>query len=497
MTSSQSTGSSSSALDSADTPDRKPLERLMSWADDHWRTIFLSLIVLGIVLRFLGVVHIRIGVDGKRYEMMAMGFLEHGEFRMPFGNVYFSEQETEYSHHYPPLFPLYLAAWYSVFGFSPLVTEIASITLSLVALGAVFWASNSLYGQRVALFVTAALAVNPPLLNSTYRASSESLVLIFFTLTMWAIIRSLKDDRYMIYAGIFAGLGYLTKSSMGYFFIVAGICGFMWRFYYMRWKVFKNKHYMAAIGIFFGFVGTWAFRNILRHGSWETSNFVTFCSRQLFEYPLEWVYKTVIYIPHYLLTFFFIGIFVLPELKRTVKKIKVEEYSGLWLGVGLAFVIAWLLSGIMWMGEDYNNAGNWFPNRYTIIAFVPLFWLITREIDWKRARERILLLLVLLVALSLFTACRALGPASEDDRLQDRAIERLIPELEDGDIIAIGDDMHSRYYFAENLPRDKDITLRYWDDGCNATYVISKEQPTDGYDLFISVDGVDMVWSRI
>ncbi len=58
---------------------------------------------------------------------------------------------------------------------------------------------------------------------------AEALVAMLFVLTVWAILKSLKRTRYIVWAGLFAGLGFLAKASLGYFFF-AGLAGLLWRF---------------------------------------------------------------------------------------------------------------------------------------------------------------------------------------------------------------------------------------------------------------------------
>src|SRR5207247_2887141 len=84
---------------------------------------------------------------------------------------------------------------------------------------------------------------------------AENLITLLFVVTVAAILKSLDRPRWILVAGVAAGLAYLTKSSVGPFFLVAGLAGFSWRFRFVRWAVFRDRAYLAAIGIFGAFRG--------------------------------------------------------------------------------------------------------------------------------------------------------------------------------------------------------------------------------------------------
>ncbi|MEM3341192.1 MAG: glycosyltransferase family 39 protein, partial [Thermoplasmata archaeon] len=138
------------------------------------------------------------------------------------------------------------------------------------------------------------LSMDWMLVWTSWHNYTENMVILTYSLTIWAIYKSIEEQKYIILAGVFAGIGYLTKSSMGFFFIIAGLCGFAWRFYFMRWKLFKNIYYITAVGIFALFVVSWAIRNLYHFWDgtllglltqWQTSESIAEATAEAFHQP--------------------------------------------------------------------------------------------------------------------------------------------------------------------------------------------------------------------
>lgn len=342
--------------------------------------LFLCFCVLSIPLIVIfGLINNLPRADGSHYVYMGANFSKYGEFYLPQFNTIYSIDSTqlESSHHFPPLFPAYLSIFYYLFGYSLIATRIAIFFLYMIQLIVIYLATYDLFkSKKKSLIVTALVGLNPYLIYYTCHLYSEVLVIIFFTLVIWAILKGIKNEKYLIIAGFFAGLGYLTKSSVGYFFLIAGICGFIWRFYYIKWQIFKSKWYIGAIGIFLFFIGVWAYRNIIIFGwpHWETSSYVSYVN----EYSLN---HLDLYIPMLFIKSFFLllllllyGIFFIPELLISIKKWKDEENSGLLLAVFTVFFIGAIFVAAFYLIEEgpIINGEN---IRYILMAYVPLLWL--------------------------------------------------------------------------------------------------------------------------
>ena len=230
-----------------------------------WRRSRLPLILLatGVGLRVFAVVHFPVASDAAEYAVLSTSILEGHGMWLPLGEYW--ELDTwapRPSHHYPPVYPLYLAPYLAAFGFHPIAVQAAAFVAGLLLLGVYFRATVSLFGRDKALWFTALLALDPVLIATTGTGYAENLVTLLFVVTIAAILKSLKNPKWILVAGLAAGVAYLTKSSVGPFFLIAGLAGFAWRFRFVRWAVLKDRWYLAAIGVFGALAGGWALRNL-------------------------------------------------------------------------------------------------------------------------------------------------------------------------------------------------------------------------------------------
>lgn len=251
--------------------------------------LLIALAVVGVVLRIATLWRGEVLWDGAVYAYMGWSFSETGEFVLPLASSMFAEDAPLYYRHFPPLYPAYLAVFYTLAGFSLEVTKTAAIAASLLLLAVAYLTTRDLFGRRKALYALALVALDPIYLAGTWMTYSESLVGILFVLTMWAILKSLRRESYILLAGLFAGLGFLARSHIGYFFAIAGIAGIAWRFYHVRWRFLRDGWYLAAIGLFVGIVGAWSYRNVLRYGwpHWETSWYVSYAYETASPIPIS------------------------------------------------------------------------------------------------------------------------------------------------------------------------------------------------------------------
>jgi len=346
--------------------------------------LYIALIILGVAFRAWSAAVSALGWDGTFYIAMGDSFRSSGfAFDLPLGDYMTDTIDPASSHHYSPLFPMYLAAWFSAGGCSIPVAKAAAFTMSILALAVVYWCTADLFGRKNGLLVTALMSLDSMLIISTGNVLAENLVLPFFALTMWAIVRGIKDDRYIVLAGLFAGMTYLAKASMGYFFIIAGLGGLGWRFYYMRWDVFRNRHYLLGIALFGMLVGGWSLRNIMMFGwpNWETSSYISKAtSTAMGEGAGAFLGQAV------LMLLFFLAImakYSLPwykELWRTISKIKKETVSCLWLAVFLVPLTSLFIVTSLAMFEDFP-AYNYDRIRYLFLFDLPLLWLVAGELQ--------------------------------------------------------------------------------------------------------------------
>lgn len=442
-----------------------PLRRLLDIVDGWAVRVVLrptawlaALIGLGVTLRVASYWTTPLAVDAFSYAAMSHSFLHDGSFTMPWGDVDTFHTALVPSHHYPPLYPVYLAGFYKIIGFSQASTHIASIASSLAALLVTYLCTRDLYGQRKGLVAAAVVAVSPILVQNTGQGYSENLVLLLFVATLWAILKSLDRPWYIVPAGLLAGLGYLTKSTMGPFFMIAGLGGLAWRLHWKGWKVLRDPAYLTAVAGFGLLVAIWAMRNILIFGSWDTSFHITEAYHAALLHPLQWAYLFLVTLVFYATVGYLVYLALLPWLPRLVKipKLSSEHDSGLWLALGLPLLLTAAIDACLWLVEK-----EFFVNNVRYIAFVtvPAVWLIMRHASpsERGVRLAILLTFALLVAGSLYFA----KPTSS--YTQDLAND-LAPRMTPGDSVAFVDNNNHfayRFFFqlTDNGRRDVPVVI--------------------------------------
>lgn len=319
--------------------------------------------------------------DGQYYMAMGATFAAGQGLVMPWelnpGPLYTPMP----SHHFPPMWPLVLSGAYAAAGFSIESTMVTSLVVGIALIPVVFFTTRDLLGVEKAWFVTAFTSLYFVFIELTDFAYSENLLTIFYVLTIWAILRSLKDPRFIVLAGTFAGLGYLTKAAVGYFFLLAGAAGFLWRFYYLRWKVFTDRYYVSAIVIFLTCVFGWAARNLLAFGfpNWETSPYTTDALAYAFARPTEFVPVLAAKVFLFLVFYGTVALFFAPQLVRQLKKWREEAVSAHLLAIVLPAVLGVVFAAAFTLFEPWATLW-WNENiRYVIMAFIPLLWLALRE----------------------------------------------------------------------------------------------------------------------
>ncbi|HLN44808.1 MAG TPA: glycosyltransferase family 39 protein [Candidatus Sulfotelmatobacter sp.] len=327
--------------------------------------------------------------DGLVYQRIAQSFLTYHEFL----------QDGIFTHHFGPVYPVYLSLFYF---FLPvdLGTRIAAEISFIAAIVVVFVITKRMYGETSALVTTGLIATIPSYVFAVSRNFAEPIVIVFYVLTLYFILESLKaqKENRIIVAGLTAALGFLVKSSVGYFFIIAGLSGFLWRFYYMRWNVFRNKNYALAIVVFFSLLGTWTLRNIYHFwdGTFEGLIFAI--------QPSEYMYRATLYtfsldFGGFFLELLFFGVFLAffmlayswffaDYLKASMRRIQNERVSCLLLSVMLTVVVGLIVTSVNFIYETSWEPLfflSYFPQsqmryfisnmvRYCFISIIPLTW---------------------------------------------------------------------------------------------------------------------------
>lgn len=342
----------------------------------------LALAVGGVLLRLISFSTRFIVDDTAWYAVMGRTLDLHGEFTIPWS------PGTVYTQHFPPLYPAVLALFFLPFG--PSMAAIAAANLFGAALLTVvaFATTADLFGRRRGFAVAAVAATFPILVGYDALGLSETFVTALFALTIWAILKSLDKPKFIVLAGLFAGLSYLSKASMGPFVLLAGAGGFAWRFYYVKWRVFQDKHYLAAAALFGLIAAPWLARNWIRFHSLDSQPHATQAIRELFTLHAWWGFL----LQALVVTLLALLAFVLPftsGVRASWASIREEKTSGLWMAVVTPALIAIFFVAAFGASEGIEILTSNLVDRYVITCLIPLLWLGMRTLNFDEPADKV------------------------------------------------------------------------------------------------------------
>lgn len=289
------------------------------------------------------------------------------------------------SHHYSPLLPMLEAGMIQMFGPSTATLQATVLLLGVLALGVAYWTTRDLLGHAAGLVVAAWAAADWSLRSAGSDGYSEPLLLVTFCLTLWAILRSLEDERHILWAGLFAALGYLSKASLGWFFLVAGLGGLAWRLLHRGKGVLANRWYLGAIAVFGAIFAAWALRNVRLFwdgspdgllNAWQTSAYNSHVFGEAFRRPGKLLEGAAVRLPMLLWGMMVPVVAFWGPLRGRLRSWREEATSGLLLAAGLMFVLGLLFAAAFDAAEGNPLGVLWMdPLRYVMAAQLPLFWL--------------------------------------------------------------------------------------------------------------------------
>ncbi len=368
----------------------------------------MALVVVGLGIRIVTFNSWGIVYDGAVMSVMGESFALHGEFLVPYAPV-----PTLY-HHYPPLFPMVLSLFYRAFGFSIFATKLAELSLSFLLVAVTWLTTADLMGRRKAWYAAAFVALEPMFLITSLIGYSEDLVGLLFVLTAWAAVKGLRQLPYLTLAGVFAGLGFLAKASIGWVFVVTIVMGFLWIRRVRGWWILMDRWLLGGAAAFALLAGGWTLRNLMVYGwpNYETSAYLSYVYGYGYAHPALLAEALVAKIPLFLIFFLLYAGFFLPELRLSRATVRGEVTGLLWTIVGSTFLMGWIVSSFFWTVE--RTPLWWWDNlRYVVICSPVILWLVMRETEprWSFTRapstdlrsfsKRFAALMVLFVAIGL------------------------------------------------------------------------------------------------
>jgi hypothetical protein len=126
---------------------------------------------------------------------------------------------------YPPAYHSIVAAFYSVFGISPRVGQIANIPAVFILILATFGIARTLLPTMAAAAAAALIAFFPMMIWLSRAAMIDYWLTSLVALAMWLLLRAkgFTDRRTTILFGLVCGVGLLTKISFALFVVLPAL----------------------------------------------------------------------------------------------------------------------------------------------------------------------------------------------------------------------------------------------------------------------------------
>ena len=436
-------------------------------------------------MRVLAVATIPVAADAAEYAVLGESILQGRGMWLPWGEYWeLDVWRAGPSHHYPPVYPVYLTPFLAILGFSTAAVHAAAFAAGLALLALDYVAMTSLFGRVKAAWFVALLALDPVLVATTGTGYAENLVTLLFVATVASIVKSLERPRWILVAGLAAGLASLTKSSVGPFFLVAGLAGLAWRFRFAGTAALRDRAYLGAIGIFAALSAAWAARNLAWFwdgtvrtfwSAWQTSAWFSQATAAAFAHPLAFAGILAVRAPFYVALFLLVAAPWWREL-RHLPILRDAAASALALAVGLTYVLAWLISGVLWVVE--RSPIFWADmGRYVVVATPVIGWMVALRCDPASAsfRRRFAVAAAVLIAMNAAAFLTPQGGVFD-------AYRELRARAQEGDVVALQE--VPKYEAAIHLA-GTGVVLEPYGGGTDADYVLTTNvtRAYEGYRL--------------
>ncbi len=180
--------------------------------------------------------------------------------------------------------------------------------------------------------------------------------------------------------------------------------------------------------------------------------------------PWDLAFVLLARIPLYVLFFLFLGAFWLRDLRR-MPKVSDEHYSGLWLAIGLTYLLSWIISGILWTFE--RQPIFWLDMmRYVVMANPVILWLLVKDSDVGSSvfRRKYAATVAILLAASLIVVVPATPGVYQ-------AYDILRAEAPDGSVVAV--DGLLRYSLL--IGSGSGLTYVRYEPGVDSDFIITND----------------------
>ena len=166
----------------------------------------------------------------------------------------------------PPVYPLFLAGVYSLFGHKPYIAIIIQILLGSLTCAFVYKIGEVFVQKEAGFIAGLLLALDFPTAIYTNLLMAETVFIFLFLLTLYFVLKFFKEGKrtYLIYSGIFLGLSALCRPIIQYFIIL------MVPLFLVVYRKDIKRGLLSCLFyllVFLVVITPWAFRNYITYDS--------------------------------------------------------------------------------------------------------------------------------------------------------------------------------------------------------------------------------------
>jgi len=201
---------------------------------DSWLSlpnlILLTGTAIGIFLMLRNIGQPWIGMgdgDGALFSSMARNYIKFGVNALHWGQLVTFEEISQpagaYYLHHPPLFPLLVAAFFSIFGESETATRLVSVLATLLTAALLFLIVRRENGTRGGMLATFFFLTYPSTIVFGRKPGYEALSLCFVVLAIWLYQRYREQPVTLRRYLLFAAIALATATDWPAFFLPAAL----------------------------------------------------------------------------------------------------------------------------------------------------------------------------------------------------------------------------------------------------------------------------------
>lgn len=178
------------------------------------------------------------------------------------GGIAYIEGNDGYFTHkiVPPVYPIFLAAFYFIFGINTFSFFLPQILLGSITCILMYFIAKEIFNEAVATITGLMVIIYPDLVFWTYMVRVETLFIFLIALVFWLLLRKdlNRNNIYAVIIGIIIGFACLTRIIFVFFVPII----IVWK--YLNWEGNKKGALLWLLALFLScslILFPWAIRN--------------------------------------------------------------------------------------------------------------------------------------------------------------------------------------------------------------------------------------------